>query len=133
MVGYKVLHKKRAGILCGLHISRQPRSEAREDNHATPIQGNDRNPAGSPSCPPECFDSLGRPVVVHVHGRVEWDENDPTSMDTINRDLVRCIRVLQVLGSIPVPIKVDTAAVDSRIQVIRVTWSGQRIIAFSDS
>ena len=133
MVGQKVLHKKRAGILCGLHISHQPCGEAREDNHATPIQGTDGNPAGSPSCPPECFDLSEHPVVAHVHGRVEWGENDPTSMDTNNRDLVRCIRVLQVLGSIPIPIKVDTAAVDSRIQVIRVVWRGQRIIAFSDS
>ena len=30
----------------------------------------------------------------HVYGRVEWGENDPTSVNTINGDLVRHVRVL---------------------------------------
>ena len=37
----------------------------------------------------------------------------PNPLTLINRDLVRCVRVLQVSSSIPVSIKVDKAAVDS--------------------
>ena len=51
-------------------------------------------------------------MVVHIYGRVELGENDPTLVDTINRDLVRRVRVLWVWSSMPVASKVDTAAVD---------------------
>ena len=57
--------------------------------------------------------SYGCSVVDHVYGRVEWGENDPTSVDTINGDLVRRLRVLPVWSGMPIAIKVDTAAVDS--------------------
>ena len=53
------------------------------------------------------------PVAVHIYGRVELGENDPTLVDTINRDLVRRVRVLWVWSSMPVASKVDTAAVDA--------------------
>ena len=87
---------KRAGILSGPPISRQLSSKAGEDIHATPIRGTDGNPTGSPSYLPECLYSFGCSVVVHVYGRVEQGENDPTYVDTINGDLVRRIRVLRV-------------------------------------
>ena len=52
-------------------------------------------------------------MVVHIYSRVGLGENDPTLVDTINRDLVRCVRVLWVWSSMPVASKVDTAAVDA--------------------
>ena len=51
-------------------------------------------------------------MAVHIYGRVELGENDPTLVDTINGDLVRCVRFLWVWSSMPVASKVDTAAVD---------------------
>ena len=92
--------------------------------YATPIRDTDRNPTGSLPCPPECFDSFRHPVVVHICGRVKWGENDSTSVDTINKDLVRCVRILiRVLGSMPNAIKVDTTAVNSRTRG-NESWGG---------
>ena len=106
------MYEKRAGILGGPPISRQPSNKAREDIYATPIRGTDGNPTGSPSCPPECLYLVGHLEVVLVYGRVELGENDPTLVDTVNGDLVRCVRVFWVWSSMPVASKVDSAAVD---------------------
>ena len=112
---YRKSCMKRAGILSGLPISHQLSSKARKDIHAIPVQGTDGNPTGSPLCLPECLYSYGRSVVDHVYGRLEWGENDPTSVDTINRDLVRRVGVhIRVWSGMLVAIKVDTTPVDSR-------------------
>ena len=106
---YRKSCTKRARILSGLPISHQLSSKARKDIHAIPVQGTDGNPTGSPLCLPECLYSYGCLVVDHIYGRVEWGENDPTSMDTINRDLVRRAGVLiWVWSGMLVAIKVDT-------------------------
>ena len=62
-------------------------------------------------------------MVVHVYGRVEQGENDPKSVDTINGDLVRRIRILWVWISMPVANKVDTPAVDLRTRDDE-SWGG---------
>ena len=64
-------------------------------------------------------------MVVHVYGRVEQGENDPTSMDTINGDLVRRIRILRMWSSMPLASKVNTAAVDSRTRNDE-SWGGEQ-------
>ena len=52
-------------------------------------------------------------MAVHIYGRVELGKNDPILVNTINRDLVRRVRVLWVWSSMPVASKVDTATVDA--------------------
>ena len=63
-------------------------------------------------------------MVDHVYGRVELGENDSTSVDTINGDLVRRVGVhIRVWSGMLVAIKMDTTPVDSRTRY-NESWGG---------
>ena len=117
----------------------------------TLIWSTNGNPAGSTSRPPEFFNLFRHLVVAHMHDRVEWSEYDTTAMDTIDRGVVRHIRVLWVWCRMLIVIKVDTASMGLRlgewdsimwIELLAIilasaawgpAWQGQRIIMHCDN
>ena len=97
----EVLHKKRAGVLSGLPMSRQLCDKAGENIHVSPVWGTDRNLTGSPSRPTEFYNLFRHLVVAHIHSSVEWSEHDSTPADTSDRGLDRRVRHVQVWAVCP--------------------------------
>ena len=97
-------------------------------------------------------------MVDDVYGKVEWGENDSISVDTINGDLVRCVRVLIRVWSgmrsllsrliqLQLTLGLETMRVGegdsiTRIELLPIilasavwgpAWRGQRIIVHCDN